>query len=76
MLGLFLFSELDVIISSLFIIIIIIIYYYSVKYTSRGNPPGTSPHSEDGTQGKPDYSWLKADTTIYSLRGQHVTCGN
>jgi hypothetical protein len=22
-------------------------------YTARGKPPSTSPHSEDGTQGKP-----------------------
>jgi hypothetical protein len=29
-------------------------YFSSVKYTSQGNPPGTSPHSENGTQGKLD----------------------
>ena len=59
--------------SSFFIINYVI---QPMNYTSLGNPAGTSPHSEDGTQGKPDSSWLKTVTTINTLRAQCVTCGN
>jgi len=58
--------------------------FLSVKYTSWENLFSTSPHSKDGTSGKSDYAealgfvniGFKVITTIYSLRDEHVTCGN
>ena len=51
-------------------------FYFSVEYISWGNPPGTSPHFEDGTWGKLDSVegqgfvniGLKTNTTYTHLR--------
>ena len=51
-------------------------FFVSMKYISLGNPPGTTPHFKDGTQGKLDSFELKDNATICSLRAQHVTCRN
>ena len=57
-------------------VFLLIFFYFSVEYISWGNPPGTSPHFEDGTYAKLDSLQIKGNTTIYSLRAQHVTCRN
>ena len=49
--------------------------FCSAKYL-LGNPPGTSPHFEDGTQGKPNFEEAQDFTTKAHLRVQHVTCRN
>jgi hypothetical protein len=49
---------------------------FFMTYIFKGNQLGTSPHFDENMQGKSYSSGLNANTTIYSLRVQHVTCGN
>lgn len=41
---------------------------WNVKYTSQGNPLGTSPHFKDGTQGKIDFTKAQCFSAICLLK--------